>query len=162
MGPESVLKKNKKAILVQWVFAMAKAGFPHSLQQLLDSVQHLLKELKRKTPFADGRPGRSWYSGFTTRNPNVSARIAQNLTQSRAAVSKERLLNWFDEVQSYLNNTNQLEILEDPSRIFNADEAAFFLNPKGNNVLVPSGSKNVYQIINNDEKECLTVLLNCS
>lgn len=83
---------------MQWIFAMAKAGFLVSLQQLLDSVQHLLKELKRKTPFTDGRPGRSWYSGFTKRNPNVSARTAQNLTQSRAAVSKESLLNWFDEV----------------------------------------------------------------
>lgn len=52
--------------------------------------------------------------------------------------------------------------MDNPSRILSADKAAFFLNPKRNKVLVPPGSKNVCQIVNNDEKECLTVFINCS
>jgi hypothetical protein len=48
---------------------------------------------------------------------------------------------------------------KDPKRVFNADEAAFFLNPKGNKVLFSRGEKCVYSIVNNDEKECLTVMV---
>lgn len=123
MGPEAVLNKNEESILVKWLFTTAKAGFPISQQQLLDSVQHLLKDLKRKNPFKDDRPGRSWYLGFCKR----SARIAQNLTQSRAVVSKDSLINWFTEIHTYLEAIEQLDILKDPDRLFNADEAAFFM-----------------------------------
>ncbi|XP_054263526.1 uncharacterized protein LOC128986934 [Macrosteles quadrilineatus] len=130
MGPEAVLNKTEESILVKWLFTTAKAGFPVSQQQLLDSVQHLLKDLKRKNPLKDDRPGRSWYLGFCKRNPSVSARIAQNLTQSRAVVSKDSLLNWFTEIHTYLEAIEQLDILEDPDRLFNADEAAFFLTQK--------------------------------
>lgn len=49
--------------------------------------------------------------------------------------------------------------MSDPSRVYNADEAAFFLNPKGQKVLVPRGEKSVYSLVNTDEKENLTVLL---
>ncbi|KAI5707883.1 hypothetical protein M8J77_011758 [Diaphorina citri] len=34
--------------------------------------------------------------------------------------------------------------------------------PPKDKVLVPRGSKNVYSLINNDEKDCLTVLLNAN
>lgn len=132
MGPDSVVTRDEERILVQWLFAIAKAGFPVGQCQLLDSVQALMKELKKKIPFTDDRPGRSWYNAFCKRNPTVSARIAQNLTASRAEVSKESLINWFKEVHSYLKEEGHDNILDNPSRVFDADEAAFFLNPKGN------------------------------
>lgn len=47
----------------------------------------------------------------------------------------------------------------DKCRIFNCDESAFFLCPKGERVLVKRGEKAVYNFIENDDKECLTVLL---
>lgn len=52
-----------------------------------------------------------------------------------------------------------MEILEDPKRIFNCDESAFYLSPKDKQVLVRRGSKKVYCRVANDEKECLTVLV---
>lgn len=42
--------------------------------------------------------------------------------------------------------------------VLNADEPAFFFNPKGSRVLVKRGDKTVYQQVNFDEKEYLTVL----
>lgn len=159
MGPESVLSKIEEGMLVKWLFSMARAGFPVNQTQLIDSVQKLIKELKRDNPFKDGRPGRKWFIGFCKRNPQVSNRMAQNLTKSRASVSEVALKNWFQEVYDYLKEENLDYVLNHPERIFNVDEAAFFLNPKGNRVLVPRGEKNVYQIVNNDEKECLTVSL---
>lgn len=44
---------------------MGKAGFPVTKNELLDSVQRLVKNLikkmpEREFPFVDGRPGRHW------------------------------------------------------------------------------------------------------
>lgn len=46
----------------------------------------------------------------------------------------------------------------DKSRVFNRDESAFFLSPKGERVLVKKGKKTVYTFTRNSDKECLTVL----
>lgn len=159
MGPESVLTKEEEKNIVRWIFTMAKAGFPIGKESLLTSVQHLIKELKRKNPFKDDRPGRKWYYSFLKRNPEVSTRTAQNLTLSRASVTKEHLDHWFLEISTYLKEHKFDEVLNDPKRIFNGDESAFFLNPKGSKVLAQKGDKTVYQQVNSDEKECLTVLV---
>lgn len=159
MGPDTVLKKEEENLLVQWILTMAKAGFPLTKTELLDSVQHLIQELKRKNPFVHNRPGKTWYNAFIKRHPNIGIRMAQNLTSSRAAVKEEALKRWYKEVDEYLTENNFKAILEQPARVFNLDETAFFLNPKGNKVLVLKGEKNVYQQVNADEKECLTVLV---
>ncbi|KAJ4451842.1 hypothetical protein ANN_03320, partial [Periplaneta americana] len=138
---------------------MAEAGFPVTVKQLQDSVQRLMTDLKRKNPFVDNRPGRTWIQGFLQRNSNISQRISQNLTVSRASVTQENILGWFAEVEDYLKANNLFQVLTDPSRVFNCDETAFFLNPKGNKVLARKGNKTIYQQVNSDEKECLTVLI---
>lgn len=88
MGRSSILKKEEESLLVDWIFTMAKAGFPITKVQLIDSVQRILFELKRENPFTNGRPGRKWYNGFLIRNPQLAERMAQNLTKSRADVTE--------------------------------------------------------------------------
>ena len=135
------------------------AGFPITKAELLDSVQHLIEELKRQNPFVGNRLGKTWYNAFLKCHPSIAIRMAQNLTSSRAAVTEEALKRWYREVDEYLIENNFKVILEQPARAFNLDETAFFLNPKGNKVLALRGDKNVYQQVNADEKECLTVLI---
>lgn len=159
MGPPSILTSKEEAEISKWVENMAHAGFPVTVEQLCMSVEKYIKDVKRDTPFKDGRPGRTWVIGFLRRNPSISKRVSQNLTASRAAVTKANILNWFSEVKSYIGKEYGDEILEDPSRIFNCDESAFFLNPKGPKVLARKGDKTVYQKVNVDEKECVTVLV---
>lgn len=83
MGPESILSKEEEVLLVKWMFHIADHGFPITKVQLLDSVQILIKNLKKPNPFTKGRPGRHWYEAFMKRHPQVSERTAQNLTSSR-------------------------------------------------------------------------------
>ena len=45
------------------------------------------------------------------------------------------------------------------NRVYNADETSLLLNPKVGSVLVERGSKNVYGIVNNNEKEAISVLI---
>lgn len=135
---------------------MAKMGFPITRLQLLDSVAILVTKLKRPNTFNDGRPGRHWYEGFLKRHPEITQRMSQNLCASRAAVTELKLKNWFDEIKNYFEE--QKIQIDEPERVFNADESAFFLSPKGSSVLAQKGSKIVYDR-SGDERECLTVLI---
>jgi len=56
-----------------------------------------------------------------------------------------------------LKEKNLLNI--DSSRIFNTDETAISLNPRSVKVLTMKGNKNVYNIVNNNEKENLSILV---
>ncbi|CAF4828048.1 unnamed protein product [Pieris macdunnoughi] len=158
MGPPAVLSRTEEKTIVDWIFEMARAGFPVTMKEVVFSVQRLLTELKRPNPFKDNCPGKSWMKGFMKRNPGISVRMSQNLTRSRAVISKEQILNWFKEVDTFLDHTQQKYVLQDPRRIFNTDETAFFLIRRVV-VLAQKGDKTVYQQVNPDEKECLTVLI---
>ncbi|KAI5708823.1 hypothetical protein M8J76_004042 [Diaphorina citri] len=162
MGPDSILSTEEEAKTVTWLLKMNESGFPVTKEVLIDNVSKLVKKLNRPNPFNNGILGRTWYQNFMTRHPELSARTPQNLTQSRGNVSKENSKQWHGEITQFLEQNDLMEAINDPIRVFNADEAACFLSPKGQKVLVPRGSKNVYSLINNDEKDCLTVLLNAN
>lgn len=159
MGRTCYISDDTEALLVKWAKAMVKQGFPIGKENLQDSVKKIVDDLNLETPFKDGRPGKRWYSSFLKRHPDLTPRQPQNLTSSRALVTTSQLKNWFKEVSTYLEENNYANILVEPHRIFNMDETAFFLNPKGNKVLAAKGEKSVYQQVNSDEKECFTVLL---
>lgn len=161
-GPETILTREEESLLVQWLFEISKCGFPATKNQMLDSVQLLLKELGRTNTFTDGRPGRKWYELFLKRHPELTKRIPQNLSGSRASLNENRIRYWFREVETYLKECNFFDITSNPNRIFNCDETAFFLCPKGDKVLVRKGEKTVYSFSSNDDKECLTTLITCN
>jgi len=56
-----------------------------------------------------------------------------------------------------LETKNLLNI--DNSRVFNYDETSVGLNSKSPTVFIRKGIKNVYKIVGNNEKECITVLV---
>lgn len=120
-------------------------------EQLLDIVQLIIKADKRENPFANDRPGSKWYDLFLKRHPEISERVSQNLTTSREAVKEANILEWFSEVAKYIEDSQLSEALRDPSRVFNTDESAFFLNPKPGRVLVKRGDKNIYSTSGNEK-----------
>lgn len=158
-GAPTILTPKEENHLVQWIVTLGKAGFPVTKTQLIESVTELLKTLDRENPFKDGVPGRHWYKGFLKRHKEISCRVSQNLTKARADVTEIGICDWFQRVQNYVDENQIQAIIEDPTRIFNCDETAFFLAPKENRVLVPKSMKKVYARIANDEKDNLTVLL---
>lgn len=160
MGPRTNLLEEEEKIIINWMFKSADGGFPITKSQLLDSIEMYIKKLNRSTSFKDGRPGAKWFKLFMKRHPEVSPRMTQNLGKARASVTEESLKKWFDEVKAELKEN--LDVLEDASRVFNADETAIFLAPKGEKALVRKGEKAVYSFISNDEKECITCLIGCN
>ncbi|KAJ8937818.1 hypothetical protein NQ318_003722 [Aromia moschata] len=102
MGPESILTVQEESHLEQWIIHLGSRGFPVTKNQLLDSVQLLIRKLNRSTPFVDQRPGRHWYDAFLRRHPNISERMSQNLTPSRAAICETNIRNWFSEIETFI------------------------------------------------------------
>lgn len=157
MGPSTILSPEEEKELLNWIFYTSERGFPVTKDQFLDSVQLLIGQLQRKNPFTNNRPGRHWYEAFVRRHPELSRRIAQNLTTIRASVTEDCLRKWFNEVCQYLLKKELLLI--DASRYFNCDETSFLLCPKAEQVIVKKGAKSVYKIVNADEKKALTTLV---
>lgn len=159
IGHPTILTASEENKIKEWLLYIAKTGFPATKDQLLDSVQLLLKNLKRQNNFKNGRPGRRWYEGFLKRNPDISERISQHLVKSRSTIRETSIRGWFQEINTYFLENNLMEIIKDPKRVYNCDETAFLLAPKENCVLVAKGEKTVYNVTNNDDKECLTTLI---
>ena len=155
-GAPTVLSKEEETDIEDWILFSAERGFPVTKHHLLDCVQKYLISVNRKNPFKENRPGKHWYSAFMKRHLNLTKRVAQNLTSSRASVSEHDLRKWFSVIQDYLKKKNLIDI--EPECIFNLDESAFMMVPKDNSVITRKGAKSVYQIVAGNEKACLTVL----
>lgn len=164
MGPKTLFSNEEENRIVDWIKTLAKRKFPVNRGIFIASVRKLATELGKGEEMRNRnfKIGRKWFEGFMKRHRDVSERVCQNLTKSRTTVSETQIRNWFDEVEEYLVSNNFFDILSNPTRIYNTDESAFFLNPKGLKVLAQRGDKSIYQAASNDEKECLTVLINCS
>ena len=81
------------------------------------------------------------------------------MDKARARLTKEYIKVWFRELDSFLAEIGATDVLQDPSRIFNADESGYSLCPKTGKILGPKGFKNVLQVKKGNEKENLTVLV---
>ncbi|KAI4463245.1 hth cenpb-type dna-binding domain [Holotrichia oblita] len=116
MGSSTELSTNEETVLVNWILAMTRKGFPVHRTNLLMTVKKIFDETGKETRYIsnDGTPGRSWFEGFLRRHPNIKERYAESVSKARAA--------WFEEIEGYLKEEKLEQILEDPTRIFNGDE----------------------------------------
>lgn len=158
MGPESVLNKHEEAEIATWLKNLAICGFPIKPDNLLNTVQQIMVEDGRPNPFVNGRPGKKWLSSFFRRNKSISMRTPEAISKGRAIITEENIRKWFVNLNDYLAKIQALDVIEDPTRIFNGDETSFMLCPKTGKVIAPRGYKNVYQIVKGKEKEAVTVL----
>lgn len=160
MGPKTVLTKKEEDKLVEWIKEITKKGFPPKKDDLVLTVQKIVANSGRETPFIDGKPGKKWIQLFLKRHSDLSPRVPETLTSVRASVTESQLRGWFNEVQISLQSENLSWILTNPQRLYNLDESAFQLCPKSGKVIGPRGEKNIYDIKKGSDKESLTVLLN--
>lgn len=96
------------------------------------------------------------------RHPEISVRKSEAVTQASSKVSEADIKKWFRDIHTYLENKNFLDVLNNPNRIFNADETNFLICPQTKKVLAPKGSRNVYEIETGPSKASLTVLFSFS
>lgn len=158
-GPEPLLTVSVEEKIATWTLNLAKCGFPIKKDDLLSTVEMILKTTNNQKLFKNGKPGQKWYTNFLKRHPEISLREAEGINKARATVTEESIRLWFRELEKFLHDNNLSEILGHPNRIFNGDESGFALCPKTGKVLAPKGWKNLYQIKTSQEKENITVLI---
>ena len=169
-GPQSVLSADEKQNIADWLNEMQDRGFPVTRRVLLFKLKEFLAELAeanpdRVTPFRNNKPGkkrmsqclntnnlqylltsgRKWLRGFMRRNNSFSFRMPEALSSASSRVSEKDIRGSFNLIDGWLTENGMREILNDPARIFNADETSFFLHPKSKEVIARTGSRNVYE-----------------
>jgi hypothetical protein len=102
--------------------------------------------------------GYKWYVNFLKRHPEISIRIPEKVTKASGAISREDIEKWFAKVLSYLEKKNHLDILADPTRVWNGDETNVRSHPKEKGVMAICGSRNVYEVEHASEKDNTTIM----
>ncbi|KAJ8981850.1 hypothetical protein NQ317_017528 [Molorchus minor] len=163
MGPSTFLTPDEETRLVTWIISKAKLGFPIHPEEVKDSVQKVLKESSRPNKFIDDRPGTKWLKLFLLRHPEISKRNTEIISKSRASVTEPAIRQWFADLKKYLEDENIIDIMNDASRVFNADETGMRTCMKSGFELGPARKfKDLYEIAAGNEKESITVLCNYS
>lgn len=161
-GPNPILTESEEQSLCEFIIKLANRGFPRKKEDIQTCVQDFLRANPRSNPFKDNRPGDAWFKAFLKRHPNISIRTSEGVTNASACVSELDIKKWFDEIQQYLIEENLNDVIQDPRRIFNADETGFNICPKTGKVLAEKGCKNVYEIEKAGAKENITVMFSFS
>jgi hypothetical protein len=157
-GPDPILSHEEEKDLEKWLMDMSRKGFPRKKEEILDSVQKFLTVNPRTNPFTENRPGRGWLRSFLKRHPTIAERSSEGVTRASACVTEADIRKWFSEIKAYLTEKGLLNVMNDPSRVYNADETGFLTCPATGRVLAPKGDKNVYSVEQGNTKESITVL----
>lgn len=56
-GPDPVLGNDGEKKVVEWLINISKCGFPIKKQELLDTIQKIIRDSDIKSNFKDDRPG---------------------------------------------------------------------------------------------------------
>ena len=149
-----IFTRDEENELIEWVQQCNNRGYSRSSTDIVDGALSLLKLRQGE---AAVRPGRSWLEAFRNRH-SLSQRKPQSLTKAASCVSKKDIQSWFTRLEEALKQEGLEHLLQDPSRVFSADESFFLLNPSKGKVWAVRGTKNVFEAVK-DEKEGLTVML---
>ncbi|XP_022180196.1 uncharacterized protein LOC111040570 [Myzus persicae] len=158
LGPKTVLTCEEETRIVNWIVSTAKVGFPVHPEEVKDSVQLVLNACKRPNPFTNNRLGSKWFELFLKRHSEITKRNTEIISKARAAVTEEKIREWFCEVQKFITEQNCTDIFDDPARIFNCDETGMQTCPVSGKLLCPKKMPDFYEICGGSEKECITVL----
>lgn len=151
------MTKEAEEELVQWILDGQYVGTPRSRDEIKHSAWILSQANTEGRQFGENGPSNGFVGRFLKRHPNLTSRKPEGLSSAAANVTQTNLMNWFDHVEKYLRENNFMDVLDDPRRILNCDEAGFALNPVGRLVIAERNAKDVHHVLRN-EKEQLTVL----
>ncbi|XP_071799787.1 uncharacterized protein [Asterias amurensis] len=156
-GPVPFFNAEEERALARWLSEMAKRGMGLSPGDFLDFVEGLL--IKEKRNFKTSRPSYTWYYAFMARNSDVLQRRKDSvLESSRVRVTQDKVVEWFD---SYREFVSDLQLLDKPHRVWNADETGFQMGSKSGHVIGPTKSEypsSLPHLSGGSSKQRLTVM----
>ncbi|KAH9632257.1 hypothetical protein HF086_002892 [Spodoptera exigua] len=103
-GAEPALGVDGEKKVVEWLLNISKSGFPVKKQELLDTVQKIIRDGEFKNNFKDDRPGQKWFKKFLVRNKEITLKNAEGIDKARAQVTEQSIRLWFRELEEYLDS----------------------------------------------------------
>lgn len=83
-------------------------------------------------------PGRVGFEGFLSRHSNKKEKYAESVGRARAAITKDWIHKWMNEIEKLFNEENCEDAFLIPDIIFNAHEAGLAQCPKSGKNLGPT------------------------
>ena len=156
LGPSPILSAEEEDTLEKWILAKHRMVCPRRKEGIQASVKDILDAKPRANPFKDNYPGDGWYKAFLKRHPSLK------VTATCSKGSNKDIRKWFSNIEEYLSEAGFSNILQDPTRIYNADETNFELCPKDNKVLAPREIRNADEVESALPKSNISVMFTFS
>lgn len=145
-GGQPVLKEDEEKMLVNHLQVCGDWGYPVDIITLRLLIKDYLdRQGKRVKKFKENLPGRDFVYSFLNRHRNdISSRMCQNIKRCRAAVSRETINAYFDELEKAIKDVP-------PSNIINYDETNLCDDPGRRLVVTRRGCKYPERIMNSSK-----------
>lgn len=143
--------------MVQWILQGQSIGDPKSRFDIKNAAWLLSEGCEECAKFGPKGPSEGFVQSFLKRHRSLTTRKPEALSSASANVTQQNLISWFQHIYEYFEQNGLLEILKDPSRVCNCDEAGFLVNPMGNLVVAEKSSRDVHKVLKS-EKEQITAL----
>lgn len=153
-GGQAGLAIDDENMLVAGLLECAKWGFPLQKKDILDVVENYLNRRGiRSSVFKNNRPGDDWFENFMKRQPQLTYRFSENIKRSRAAVTRETIAKYFENLELTLRDVP-------PSNVVNYDETNFCDDPQAKKVIVRRGTKHPERVM--DSSKSSTSVMFCA
>uniref|UniRef100_A0A2C9LK08 HTH CENPB-type domain-containing protein n=1 Tax=Biomphalaria glabrata TaxID=6526 RepID=A0A2C9LK08_BIOGL len=131
--------------LKKWLIDLSSHGFGKTNSEVRETAK-AIKNARDPTAESNHKtPTKQWLYAFYKRHPELVLRTPLSLGKERAVILPTNVHKWFLELQDCINRIDP-SLLNDPARIFNADESGFTFDPKSRRVIACKGSKHVYTV----------------
>lgn len=151
-GRPRIFSVDEETLFADSIILMSEFGFPVDATD----TRHIIKSYLNRTGrtvdcFKDNMPGVEWTQGFLKRNPLLTARLAENIKTVRAAIDKETLTAYIEQLKTTIEGIP-------PENIFNYDETNLTDDPGSKKVIVKRGCKYPENICNKS-KAAISIMM---
>lgn len=138
-GRPCVLTREEEQLLAKTLGVVNDWGFPMTHEDIRQVVTKFVTKQGKNVPeWKNNKPGLDFIKKFAQRN-KLTTRLASNIKRQRAAVGKEQLQEFFENIRDILEYAS-------PENVYNYDETNITDDPGSKKVLVPRGTKRVERV----------------
>lgn len=144
-GRPKALSKSEIKYLREGLLEYAKWACPLTRGDVQEIVEHYLNERSRvETRFKNNKPSSAWVKNFIKNDPELSERLAENVTRARISLTPEIVNEFFDNLEERLRSV-------DPKFIINYDETCMVDDPGREVVIVSRREKHAKKIMDSSK-----------
>jgi len=145
-GGQTILTYEAEQSIVKHLLLVSAWGFPYDMLDLRVTVKRLLdKQGMTIRKFKDNLPGEEWsYSFMKRHSDNIKNRMCQNISKKRAAVSREVVGSYFQELEKSMDGVS-------PQNVINYDETNLSDDPGRSKLIFKRGSRYPERILNSSK-----------